>query len=291
MECRNEEEIELDDVDEVEENVNEDKNVPQDKSNISSTAPVENGEKEKQEGKQVDDPESSTSSSTTTSKAEALKLRLRTLKQKMNQARQLNQQAVQEEGERLSRQDVERKRQHTLDKKAAAEAWEARNAKALEIAKEHDIDGKFVTQQASTSLLKAHIRAEKAEKAQYSSKDYYNPEGQSLNYERNLKSLPRHDATAANSATATTTTTTATFNPLEQPVDPEQERQGARRLAEELHRRIEKQKNAQLNSKRKSDDEVTHINKRNKLFNEKIKRNYDKHTAEIRQNLERGTAL
>jgi pre-mRNA-splicing factor SYF2 len=38
-------------------------------------------------------------------------------------------------------------------------------------------------------------------------------------------------------------------------------------------------------------EDVTYINERNKVFNKKIKRAYDKYTVEIRQNLERGTAL
>lgn len=68
------------------------------------------------------------------------------------------------------------------------------------------------------------------------------------------------------------------------------EREGIRHLAKELQRRIEKQNN----SKRKIEFEeavVSYINQRNKRTNEKISRNFDKHTAEIRQNLERGTAL
>lgn len=69
------------------------------------------------------------------------------------------------------------------------------------------------------------------------------------------------------------------------------ERQGARRLANELQRRNEKKNK----NKRKKDEfdamDVGYINQRNKRFNEKISRNYDQHTAEIRQNLERGTAL
>lgn len=47
-------------------------------------------------------------------------------------------------------------------------------------------------------------------------------------------------------------------------------------------------------TKRRSCDyatDVGYINQRNKRFNEKISRNYDEHTAEIRQSLERGTAL
>ena len=38
-------------------------------------------------------------------------------------------------------------------------------------------------------------------------------------------------------------------------------------------------------------EDVTSINERNKHFNKKLKRAFDKYTVEIRQNLERGTAL
>lgn len=37
--------------------------------------------------------------------------------------------------------------------------------------------------------------------------------------------------------------------------------------------------------------DVDYINDRNKVFNKKVRRAYDKYTVEIRQNLERGTAL
>jgi len=232
---------------------------------------------------------SATPPTTTTTKAAALKHRLRQLKQKMNQARQLNQQAVKDEGERWSRPDEVRKKQLANDKRAATAAVEARNVKALQTAQSQGIDGKFVIQQASVSLQKAQIRAEKAEAAQHSSRDYFNPQGQSQNYNQNLKSLPRREASSSSSSTQVYST--ATFNPLEQQVDPEQERDGARRLADELHRRIEKQKKASFKRKANEDDDANHINQRNKLFNQQIKRNYDKHTAEIRQNLERGTAL
>lgn len=39
------------------------------------------------------------------------------------------------------------------------------------------------------------------------------------------------------------------------------------------------------------EDEVTYINDRNKVFNEKIAREFNKYTSEIKLNLERGTAL
>ncbi|WFD37316.1 SYF2 splicing factor [Malassezia japonica] len=47
-------------------------------------------------------------------------------------------------------------------------------------------------------------------------------------------------------------------------------------------------------SRRREDDpdaEITYINEKNKHFNKKIKRYFDEHTKEIRENLERGTAL
>lgn len=126
-------------------------------------------------------------------------------------------------------------------------------------------------------------RAEKKERKGFSARDYHNPEGQAMNYERNLKSIPRQLYTDSPS-------NAETFNPMMNTVDPEKERAGARRLANELHRRAEK-KAAKRNRLEFDETDVSHINKRNKLFNQKISRNYDQATAEIKQNLERGTAL
>ena len=128
----------------------------------------------------------------------------------------------------------------------------------------------------------AHKRATKREAGQYSVRDFHNPEGQHKNYERSLKSISRQSVSD--------NATSETFNPMMEAVDPEKEREGARRLANELHRRI--QKAAKKRNRLEFDEEdVTYINKRNKQFNKKISRNYDRASAEIKQNLERGTAL
>ena len=39
------------------------------------------------------------------------------------------------------------------------------------------------------------------------------------------------------------------------------------------------------------DEDPFHINERNLVFNKKVSRSFDKYTIEIRQNLERGSAL
>lgn len=39
------------------------------------------------------------------------------------------------------------------------------------------------------------------------------------------------------------------------------------------------------------DKDIDYINERNKVFNEKLERNFSKFAAEIKGNIERGTAL
>jgi pre-mRNA-splicing factor SYF2 len=52
------------------------------------------------------------------------------------------------------------------------------------------------------------------------------------------------------------------------------------------------QKRSQRNKEQQNENgDVTYINSKNKQFNEKLKRFYDKYTADIRENFERGTAI
>ncbi|KAL3918851.1 MAG: hypothetical protein SGILL_004049 [Bacillariaceae sp.] len=222
-------------------------------------------------------------------KAEALRQRMRKLKMKINQAKQLNKQEVLKEGERLG--SVEgaakaRKRQQLQDKKARESEWKARNSKALATAAAAGLDGKYLVEQADSSLKKAMRKEEKAVANQFDINDYYNPEGMHRNYERNLKSLPH----ASGSFRQDSIDATETFDPTLNASDDKREREGARNLANEMKRRIEKQK-AKRDRLEFEGEDVSYINQRNKRFNQKISRNFDKHTAEIRQNLERGTAL
>eukprot|EP00980_Cylindrotheca_fusiformis_P006264 scaffold1340_cov122-Cylindrotheca_fusiformis.AAC.7 len=246
-------------------------------------------------------------------KAEALKRRMRQLKLKMNQARQLNKQEVMREGERLG--SVEgatkaRKRQMMKDKKLKEAEWKAKNAKALEVAAAHGVDGKHLVEQADTSIVSiavwwtffasittitsffistqknAYKKEAKAKANRFEMQDYYNSEGQHRNYERNLKSLNRAAAPIEPSQD-----TAEIFNPILGASDEKREREGARNLANEMKRRIEKQAKKKRDRMEFEETDVSYINNRNKRFNQKISRNFDKHTAEIRQNLERGTAL
>lgn len=65
-------------------------------------------------------------------------------------------------------------------------------------------------------------------------------------------------------------------------------KQAVARLVDSLKKGDEQR----LKRRRKNDDEhVTYINEKNKQFNQKIARHYDKYTKEVRDNFERGTAL
>ncbi|KAI9013795.1 SYF2 splicing factor-domain-containing protein [Phycomyces nitens] len=62
------------------------------------------------------------------------------------------------------------------------------------------------------------------------------------------------------------------------------------RLAEDTKKQIIQRETRSRDRKETSDD-ISWINEKNRVFNQKIARFYDKYTKEIRENLERGTAL
>lgn len=261
-----------------------------------------------------------------TTKAEAIKLRLRKLKQRMNQARQLNKQAVQEEGERMTDPGKERRRRVAEGKQSRDAEWQASHAKAIELAAgatnvtKHNaatsgdvlVTAKALTEPAAESVRTARARAEKDKLNRYHINDYHNSEGQHRNYLRNLKSIPQQLATNDDTEVMSSG---REYNPLDDAYDQtilattnsasargivKDEREGARRIATELHRRIaksqqkdRKRKQRELNAVASGEDTTaaSGINLRNQRFNAKINRTYDKQTAEIRHNLERGTAL
>jgi hypothetical protein len=188
-------------------------------------------------------------------------IRMQQLLLKMNQARQLNRQAVQEEGSA----------QVKPNKSATSRPTKVK-------------PNPVTSMQAADVIQQAQRRAERQEAAQHSMHDFHSPEAQHRQYQRSVKSI-RHAASAPCDSTEDT------FDPLLANRDKEAERQGAHRLAQEMHRRIEKKRKNEAKKKDKEEDVAGHINKRNKQFNKKLDRNYQDHVKEIQQNLERGTAL
>lgn len=233
------------------------------------------------------------------SKKAALQKRLAALRKKMNQSRTLNRREVHAEAARLGTDEASAKERKRLSK-------EDRNAKKKEF--DTYVVGKLrsvgegtgltddekklasLSQPAYESIRKMNAKAEKKENSQHGPDDYYNPEGQHSNYQRNLKSIRHNNYIQGAAATDSYDPTTAAYSNINNPSATKNERDGAKRLANEMKRRAEKRANAKRKPEFEAYD-VSYINDRNKRFNEKISRNFDEHTAEIRQNLERGTAL
>mmetsp|Transcript_6773 Transcript_6773/g.14583 ORF Transcript_6773/g.14583 Transcript_6773/m.14583 type:complete len:495 (-) Transcript_6773:78-1562(-) len=225
-----------------------------------------------------------------------LQQRLQRLKMKMNQSRNLNRREALEEGRRRGiGADVEddeekkdgsfymskseRKRVMKEDRMNMEKDWKQ------SVMYDKGIKDDFMVEPANEAMSKAYKKAVTAKCNRFDMEDTHNPEGQHRNYQRNLKSLPKYAASSSAAATKT-------YDPLEPSEPTSSSREGALRLAYELRRRAQKSKAKRAAGRLEFEgEEVSAINKRNKRFNEKIGRNYDKHTAEIRQNLERGTAL
>ena len=66
---------------------------------------------------------------------------------------------------------------------------------------------------------------------------------------------------------------------------------GSKRLRKELDDQAERRAKWSRRRQFWEAADVDYINERNKVFNDKIKRAFDPYTREIKQNLERGTAL
>jgi len=254
------------------------------------------------------------------SKKAALQKRLAALRTKINQSRTLNRREVHAEATRMGTDEAsmqERKRQNKQDRNARQKEYDTYVVGKLRNAGEDD--GKSagskeeqkklasLSQPAYDSIRQMNARADKKERSVHGPDDYYNPEGQYSNYERNLNSVRQVASRGgggggAASASASASASAASLDSYDPTLNNYptsnasnhssslSEKEGAKRLANEMKRRTEKR----ANQKRKLEFDavdVTSINDRNKRFNQKIGRNFDKHTAEIRQNLERGTAM
>ncbi len=216
-----------------------------------------------------------------------LQERLRKLKLKMNQSRHLNHKEVLKEGERGANSIKYHKEIKRQDKMRKEQDWSQIHAKSLstlQVQNGKDLMGirKCMTQSGIDAIQDKAKRAGKAEQNEFSANDYHNPEGQFRNYERSLQSIQPERLDNSKKIKEYFASTAK---------DVRKEREGAKRLAAELCRRAEKSEKRKQKEMDFEGEDVSFINKRNRHFNEKINRTYDKHSADIKRNLERGTAL
>jgi hypothetical protein len=151
----------------------------------------------------------------------------------MNQARQLNKQAVREEGDKIV---------FSLATTGGGTSSSSLRKSSLKLTSSDkppsgNMEPKISRETALESLTKAHRQSEQTEINQYAVNDDHNPVGQYRNYECNLKSL--HAVSTAHSEP--NKDSMEIYNPLDHrhnKKDEERQRQGAHQIATELNRRI-----------------------------------------------------
>lgn len=103
-------------------------------------------------------------------------------------------------------------------------------------------------------------------------------------YEKRLPRIPKREFAETTEAPA--------MNPLDYGrVNTEVAADGIERLTRDIEDRLASRKTSSRRRQTFESSTVDSINQKNEFFNKKIKRSFDKYTVEIRQNLERGTAI
>lgn len=203
--------------------------------------------------------------------------RLFQLKLRLNQGRKLNRLAVKEEHARKSTPNYEAKLR-AEERKDSNERW---RRELLSRGVKPEEAYLFETAEAAGKKMAAAARKEKGKAA--FGWDVFNQDALYKAYKKRLAKLPSEGGEGKKRGEEP--------DPLAYGTAGKGDEEGLERLADELGEREKARKNFSRRRAEYEGADVTSINERNKMFNKKLKRAYDKYTVETRQNLERGTAL
>ena len=215
--------------------------------------------------------------------------RLFDIRMRMNKGRKANQQAAKAEHMRATDPTGGKKRKHEEWK----EREEQRKKERGEGGDKKELAHLHMTSEDAAALQKKHRKKEK--KAASFGWDVFNSDALYKAYKKRLAVLPTAAPGAGAGgggggagAGASAPSEDAELQYGKATADTEA---GIKRMTDELEqRRLAAQKFSRRRQEHGGSD-VNYINDRNKFFNKKISRAFDKYTVEIRQSLERGTAL
>lgn len=202
------------------------------------------------------------------------------LRLKLNQSRKANRDEVKEEFKRIS---GDKKGQgggggEGKGEKKSGKKW----------GKEKSTADTNLTITAEAAALNDATRRRKDRKAGAYGWNRYNQDEVYRGYKKGIEDLPRPPSNRALEEDPTH------YGNVEEGADAARRAsEGAERLSTVIHIRDEQRQQGIKNKRRTTyeAEDVDSINDRNAHFNKKIRRAFDKYTVEIRQNLERGTAL
>eukprot|EP01012_Entosiphon_sulcatum_P007282 TRINITY_DN1365_c0_g1_i1.p1 TRINITY_DN1365_c0_g1~~TRINITY_DN1365_c0_g1_i1.p1 ORF type:complete len:265 (+),score=74.02 TRINITY_DN1365_c0_g1_i1:24-797(+) len=227
-------------------------------------------------------------------KQELLQQRLFDIRLKVNKARASNRQAVMEEYKRTkeTRTAAEwMKRKEDLQKKKRSDAQTLEDD-SLNPEKE------YLTLTAAQAEERGKKRQKKDDNVAPYGWDIFNSDTTFNSYKKRVKRLHAVDGASLKSdySLKLAAMGKAEFYPdADSLIIHDQQTaagvNGVQRMVDELNGQQQKRANFHRRRQFWEDKNVDYINERNRVFNEKLSRAFDPYTIEIKQNLERGTAL
>jgi len=196
--------------------------------------------------------------------------RLEAIKMKLNEARKMNNQAVLEEERKMN--------DPTYDKVQRAKKWHEKKKELLE---ENEFKG---IDEGKDYLSKTAIQAEStlgkrgAKKGETFGWDVFNEDSLFNAYKKRLKAMPHYKEVYDQQKQDPYTD-----------VAPSEER--LQRLVDDLQEQEKKREKFSRRRMFQEDEDIDYINDRNRVYNKKLERAFGKYAADIKLNLERGTAL
>jgi len=214
------------------------------------------------------------------------------LRLRMNQGRNKNNKEVLEEQKRNSDPDYARKQAEQRHKRALEEEAKAKKAKGEEDDDEADKAGSLPKGKdyLNDTVEKVELREAKRKKGNPDAFgwDVFNQDSLYRAHDKRLKTMEfdekAYQEQRESIESEGTASMVAGFG--HQPTDEQKAR-----LQEAMDKMTLKKKDFSRRRQHIAEEDATFVNERNRHFNKKLERSFGQYTEEIRQNLERGTAL
>ena len=207
--------------------------------------------------------------------------RLADLKAKLGAARGQNHKQVVEEDRRNTMGP------EAMQKERAQYAYD----KAAKSGKLPTRDDKIMNSTAASAELKNKADDKKEKHRVGHGWDVYNSEAQHRNYKKRVRQGAENGRIEVAEQFAEVGEEDPDADPLAYGEAPPVPKEKVQALVEDMHEAALRRTKWSRRRTFHEEQDVTYINKRNEVYNKKIQRAFDPYTAEIRANLERGTAL
>lgn len=210
--------------------------------------------------------------------------KLKNLHQARNEARNLNHSEVKKEVERFNLPSNWKSRQEKAD-------WLIKDKANRDAAEEKGLDYERVKMLNVSALEQERMEKAKKKNKKIGDVGFDSYEGATARqYQRLVKAMPSKDLKRYSEQKEAIGDNYFESNPvLEGRVKDTKE--AVDKMVQDLEGQIEKRKNSSRRRMYNDNEDIDYINEKNRKLNKKLAMYYDQHTIEIREALERGTAI